>query len=98
MRSPVVDTTPTLDTTRNSEHKTPIRPIPSTIVSSNDRPPTAAIIIPETNKVFSLTFPAKRPVTWLAIIIPIPLIAKNKLNCCGDAPYIFCNTNGEPEI
>lgn len=58
----VVDTIPTLETTRNNEPKMKGSPAPSKIITSSDAPPSEAIIRPLTKSLLSLIRPASLPV------------------------------------
>lgn len=94
----VVDIILIFDIIRNNEYKILIKFIFSMIVSSKDRLLIVVIIILVINNVFLFIFFVKWFVIWLVIIILMLLIVKNKLNCCGDVLYMFCNINGEFEM
>src|SRR5699024_10733243 len=94
----VVLTMPTLDTTRNLATISNQNDSSAKTASSKRQLPITEITIPANKTVSSFSYTASFPVTCSAILMHKPFTAKTIENCCGLMSYIFCRTNGAPEI
>jgi hypothetical protein len=71
---------------------------PATAATSSATPPAADPVSPMVSSARGGTRPMSRRDTWPATMMPRPLIAKIRLNSCGEMPNLACRTNGDPEI
>jgi hypothetical protein len=76
-------------TSTNKDGKTTPSPARTIIPVINVILLTAASPSPLTSSFVSLTRPARRPLTWVAMMIPSPLMAKSTLKVWGVTPKIF---------